>query len=131
MANQTLIKNKDFKMEKHYIVDKDTNEVMHGPYPSEDAAKTAAEHHDWFDPEKHEVASGTHEMQDIDDTEVNKFDQSDVVGEFFLLHPSCDLPLAGPFSSEDEALEFKIVGVTGDLKAMLGSISEDGTFRLH
>lgn len=116
-------------MEKHYIVDKDTNEVMHGPYPSEDAAKTAADHHDWFDPEKHEVASGTHEMQDIDDTEVNKFDQSDVVSEFFLLHPLCDLPLAGPFNSKDEASQFKIVGVDADLTVVPGSISEDGTFR--
>lgn len=118
-------------MEKHYIVDKTTDEVMHGPYPSEDAAKTAAEHHDWFDPEQHEVVSGTHEMQDVEDTIENEFSQPDVVGEFFLLHPSCDLPLAGPFSSEDEALEFRIVGVSDDLKAMRGSISEDGTFQLH
>lgn len=177
------------KNAKHYIVDKNTDEVVHGPYESEQIAKTAALHYDWFDPEQHEVAHGTHELQDnddinddfshdvmdLDDPENHAVDSDDFDdatfmhgGNFnhddeterftpnnfddvtddhhtedhsdaqehgshghFIMHPSCDLPIAGPFDTEDQANEFKIIGVPANTIIVVGMLSSDGNFYKH
>lgn len=111
---------------KYYIIDKKTNEVEQGPYPDAAAANAAADHYDWFDNDKHEIAHGTHELKD-DDSEPEDHGSHG----WFIMRPKCPDPVAGPFDSEDEAKAKHYTWLEADLEVIEGMISSDGKFYPH
>lgn len=76
-------------MTKHYILNRATGDIVHGGYPSIEAAETACEHHNWYDHASHEIVSGDVEMSfDGDDThDITDFNDSGFGSE---LPPSYD-----------------------------------------
>ncbi len=114
---------------QHYIINKETEEVEHGPFPSENAANKFAEHTDWFHPDTHEVAAGTNNFSD--DTEHS--DDTDDYGTHghFIMHPDCEFPVAGPFDTEELAMDFKPDWLHPENSIVIGMLSSDGNFYPH
>lgn len=119
---------------KHYIIDKETKEVQHGPFPDSAAAEHAADHFDWFDNDQHEIVRGTLEFRDDDHEDYDDEDHDDEdhgTHGWFIMHDDCEDPIAGPFETADEAdsKEYKWLGK--GTKTIEGMISADGKFYPH
>lgn len=118
---------------KHYIIDKHTNEIQHGPFPDHASAEHAADHFDWFDNDQHEIVQGSvsfHDGQHNEDGEHEEDDDHGMHGWFIMQH-GCDDPIAGPFESKEEAEGKEYKWLTGNIDVIEGMISADGNFYPH
>lgn len=94
-------------MTKHYILDKHSGDIIHGGYPSVEAAETACRHHNWYDAASHEIVSGDIEMSfEGDETDAHDMSDFDDSGFGFELPPSYDHSDFTDSSDFDDSQDF-------------------------
>ena len=134
MNSTNLLEMKKMTDHKHYIIDKHTKEVQHGPFPDAAAAEHAADHFDWFDNDQHEIVHGSlhfgdEDHDDIDGHETEEEDHG--THGWFIMHADCEDPIAGPFETADEADDKEYKWLGKETKTIEGMISSDGKFYPH
>lgn len=135
---------------QHYIVNKRDQHIEHGPFPSERAANVYAAHSNWFNPKLHEVGYGSPSMEDEADdqnqdvtsddstavtddaTHQSSSPEADTTPKLFVVGAVRDVPVGGPFETEEDARAFikssKAMRTRTTLHVVQGYITADDEF---
>lgn len=138
---------------QHYIVNKRDQHIEHGPFPSERAANVYAAHSNWYNPKLHEVGYGSPSMEDdADDQDQDQgatgddstgitddatppqstSPDADTTPKLFVVGAVRDVPVGGPFETEEDARAFikssKAMRTRTTLHVVQGYITADDEF---